>query len=288
MVTLKSYVRERWQAGNAAPAVLTHAVTGEPIAQCNSDGVDFRAMVEHARTVGGPALRALSFHQRADLLKKMAGVLNENLPEFYQIAATYGATKADAWIDIEGGIGNLFVYASLGRKELPDSPFALDGDAIGLSKEGTFGGRHVYVPLEGVAVQINAYNFPAWGMLEKLAPALLAVMPTIVKPATASAWLAFRMIEILVNGGIMPPGTLQLIVGSAGDLLDHLGSQDIVAFTGSAETGANVRSHPNLVRRNVRVNIEADSIRERGGEGDDSQGRTEVHGRPPHPRAGPA
>lgn len=260
MIALKSYAAGKWKSGSGKERVLHHAVTGEEIATCSSEGLDFAAMLDWARSKGGPALRALTFHERAGLLKKMAGTLNEHLDEFHQIAAAYGATRADAMMDVEGGIGTLAYYASIGSKQLPPSTFLTDGDAARLSKPGNFVGRHIYVPLEGVAIQINAYNFPSWGMLEKVAPSLLAGMPSIVKPATPTAWLAFRMVEVLIESGVMPEGTLQLICGSVGDLLDHLTCQDVVSFTGSASTGQKIRSHPNIVKNAVRVNIEADSL----------------------------
>jgi oxepin-CoA hydrolase/3-oxo-5,6-dehydrosuberyl-CoA semialdehyde dehydrogenase len=202
----------------------------------------------------------MTFPERAALLKSLAGVLNENRDELYEIAASYGATRGDAMMDVDGGIATLGFYASLGAKKLPAATFLVDGDVAHLSKPGNFVGRHVYVPLEGVVVQINAYNFPAWGMLEKLAPSLLAGMPNIVKPASPSAWLAFRMVEMMAEPGVLPDGTLQLICGSIGDLFDHLTCQDVVAFTGSASTGQKIRSHPNIVANSVRVNIEADSL----------------------------
>jgi oxepin-CoA hydrolase/3-oxo-5,6-dehydrosuberyl-CoA semialdehyde dehydrogenase len=260
MLTLKSYAAGEWTAGAGEPRTLRHAVTGEPIAEVSSQGVDFLGMLDYGRSKAGPRLRQMSFPERAAVLKQMAGVLNEHLDELHEIAASYGATKKDALFDVDGGIGTLAFYASLGKKQLPNASFLVDGDAAPLSKEGHFVGRHIYVPLEGVAVQINAYNFPSWGMLEKLAPAFLAGMPSIVKPATPSAWLTYRMVEILIASGVVPEGALQLICGSVGDLLDHLTCQDMVSFTGSAPTGAKIRSHPNIVRNAVRVNIEADSL----------------------------
>ncbi len=260
MQKLKSYVAGEWKEGSGTGRVLRHAVTGEEIATCSSEGIDFRSMLDYARETGGPALRALNFNERGSVLKKMAGVLNEHLDEFHEIAATYGATKKDARLDVDGGIGTLAFYASLGAKKLPPSTFLVDGDAIPLSKGGNFAGRHIYVPLEGVAIQVNAYNFPAWGMLEKLGPAFLASMPTIVKPATPSALLAFRMVEVLAESGVVPEGTLQMVCGSVGDLFDHLTCQDLIAFTGSASTGEKIRSHPNVMASSVRVNIEADSL----------------------------
>jgi oxepin-CoA hydrolase/3-oxo-5,6-dehydrosuberyl-CoA semialdehyde dehydrogenase len=260
MITLSNYSCGEWKSGRGAERVLHHAVTGEKIATCASEGLDFARMLEWGRTRGGPTLRAMTFPERAALLKTMAARLNDHVDEFHRIASTYGATRHDATLDIEGGIGTLGFFGSLGAKKLPASTFLTDGEAIQLSKPGNFVGRHIYVPLEGVAVQVNAYNFPAWGMLEKLAPSMLAGMPSIVKPATPTAWLTFRMVEILIESGVMPEGTLQLICGSVGDLLDHLTCQDVISFTGSASTGEKIRSHPNVVRNAVRVNIEADSL----------------------------
>ena len=260
MITLKSYAAGEWKDGTGRPRVLRHAVTGEEIAQLGSGGIDFAAMLAYGRDQGGPALRQMTFPERAAILKKISGVLNEHRDELNQIAASYGATAKDAALDVDGGIGTLAYYASLGAKKLPDATFLVDGDAARLSKDGNFVGRHIYVPLQGVAVQINAYNFPSWGMLEKLAPALLAGMPSIVKPASPSAWLAFRIVELLIESKVAPEGALQLICGSVGDLLDHMTCQDLVSFTGSAWTGKKIRSHDNIVANAIRVNIEADSL----------------------------
>ncbi len=260
MVTLESYACGEWKKGSGKPRVLRHAVTGEPIAELSSEGIDFGAMLRFGRERGGPALRKMTFPERAAVLKKMAGALNEHVEELREIAASYGATSNDARLDVDGGIGTLAFYASLGAKGLPESRLLVDGDVSPLSKGGNFVGRHVYVPLEGVAVQINAYNFPSWGMLEKLAPAFLAGMPSLVKPATPSAWLAFRMVQILISSGVAPEGALQLISGSVGDLFSHLTCQDVVSFTGSASTGEKIRTHPAIVRNAVRVNVEADSL----------------------------
>jgi oxepin-CoA hydrolase / 3-oxo-5,6-dehydrosuberyl-CoA semialdehyde dehydrogenase len=260
MRTLKSYACGEWREGAGKPRVLRHAVTGEPLAQVTSEGLDFSAMLEYGRTKGGPGLRQMTFPERAAILKKMTGVLNEHVDELRSAATSYGATSKDARLDVDGGIGTLAFYASLGAKQLPASRYLADGEVSRLSKDGNFVGRHAYVPLEGVAVQINAYNFPSWGMLEKLAPSFLAGMPSLVKPATSSCWLAFRMVEILASSDVVPEGALQLVCGSVGDLFDHLTSQDVVSFTGSASTGAKIRSHPRMVRNAVRVNIEADSL----------------------------
>ena len=260
MKTLKSYAYGEGIEGAGEGRPVHNAVTGEAIASVNSEGLDFKRMLEHARGVGGPALRGLTFPQRGELLRGTAGVIKENLPELYEIAYTYGATKADAWMDIEGGMGALLVFSGLGRKRMPDSTLWVDGDVEGLSKEGTFVGRHVRVSLEGAAVQINAFNFPAWNMLEKLAPSLLAGLPSIVKPATPTCPLAHRIVELLLEAAVLPEGGLQMICGSTGDLLDHLTCQDVVCFTGSADTAEAVRGHPNVLRSSVRVNIEADSM----------------------------
>ena len=260
MVTLESYACGEWKKGSGKSRVLRHAVTGEPIAEVSSEGIDFGAMLRYGRERGGPALRKMTFPERAAVLKKMAGALNERGDELREIAASYGATPKDARLDVDGGIGTLAFYASLGAKQLPEARILADGEVSPLSKGGNFVGRHIYVTLEGVAVQINAYNFPSWGMLEKLAPAFLAGMPSLVKPATPTAWLTYRMVQILIASGVVPEGTLQLVSGSIGDLFSYLTCQDVVSFTGSAATGEKIRNHPNVVRNAVRVNIEADSL----------------------------
>lgn len=246
--------------GEGSGTPLLHAVTGEVVAHASSDGVDFKGMLDHARTAGGPALRRLTFHQRARLLKAMAMYLNERKDDFYALSTATGATKADSWVDIDGGIGTFFVYASKGRREFPDEPFYIDGPLEAISKGGTFVGRHICVPLEGVAVFINAFNFPVWGMMEKMAPAFLAGVPSIVKPATLTSFLTERVFRAMIESRIFPEGSIQLICGNAGDLLDHLGAQDSVAFTGSAATGRKLRTHPVIIENAVRFNMEADSL----------------------------
>lgn len=257
---LKSFALGEWHEGSGPGTPLYHAVTGREIAIASSDGLDFKGMVEHARSVGGPNLRRLTFHERARMLKAMAQYLGERKDAFYELSAATGATKTDSWIDIDGGIGTFFVYASKGRREFPDETFYIDGPTEALSKGGTFIGRHICVPLEGVAVHINAFNFPTWGMMEKLAPTLLAGVPAIVKPATLTSYLTERVFRAMIESGIFPPGAIQLICGSAGDVLSHLGGQDAVAFTGSAATGRMLRETPNIVTDNVRFNLEADSL----------------------------
>ncbi|MDF2776033.1 MAG: phenylacetic acid degradation protein paaN [Geminicoccaceae bacterium] len=257
---LESYARGAWIAGTGTGAPLVHAVTGEQIGVASSEGLDFAAMADYARTVGGPTLRRLTFHQRALMLKEMAKYLNERKDGLYKVSAATGATRADSWIDIDGGIGTFFVYASKGRREFPNETFYVDGAMEALSKGGTFVGRHLCVPLEGVAVHINAFNFPVWGMLEKLAPTLLAGVPAIVKPATVTSYLTEACFRLMVESRIFPEGAIQLICGSAGDILDHLGCQDAVAFTGSATTGRKLKETRSIVENTVRFNQEADSL----------------------------
>src|SRR5436190_12728793 len=257
---LESYAAGEWVRGEGKGAELFHAVTGEKIGEASSEGLDFKAMVEYARNVGGPALRRMTFHERARMLKAMATYLAGRKDELYAISAATAATKADSCIDIDGGIGTLFVYASKGRREFPDETFFVDGNMEALSKGGTFVGRHICVPIEGVAVHINAFNFPVWGMLEKLAPTLLAGVPAIVKPATITSYLTEAVFRAMIESRIFPDGAIQLVCGSAGDLLDHLDAQCAVAFTGSAETARMLRAKPSIQDQNVRFNTEADSL----------------------------
>lgn len=257
---LKNYALGQWVEGTGKSTTLLHAVTGAPVAEASSGGLDFKAMTEYARTVGGPKLRALTFHQRAAMLKAMAKYLMERKDAFYALSAATGATKSDSWVDIDGGIGTFFAYSSRGRREFPNETFHVEGPVELLSKGGTFVGRHICVPLEGVAIHINAFNFPCWGMLEKLAPALLAGVPAIVKPATATSYLTEAMFREMIASGILPEGAIQLICGSAGDLLTHVTEQDAVAFTGSAATGRMLKESKSIVEHAVRFNMEADSL----------------------------
>lgn len=259
-MNLQNYALGEWVTGTGKTTDLVHAVTGEKLGETSSGGLDFRAMAEYARTVGGPKLRAMTFHERARMLKAMAKHLMEHKDRFYEISAATGATKQDSWVDIEGGIGTFFAYGSRGRREFPDETFYVDGAMEPLSKGGTFVGRHLCVPLEGVAVHINAFNFPCWGMLEKLAPTLLAGVPAIVKPATVTSYLTEAMVREMIAADLLPEGALQLICGSAGDLLSHLEGQDAVAFTGSAATGRMLKQSPAIVEHAVRFNMEADSL----------------------------
>jgi oxepin-CoA hydrolase/3-oxo-5,6-dehydrosuberyl-CoA semialdehyde dehydrogenase len=257
---LESFAAGEWVRGSGKGAELFHAVTGEKIGEASSDGLDFKAMVDYARRTGGPALRKMTFHERARMLKAMAGYLNGRKEELYAISAATGATKGDSWIDIDGGIGTFFVYASKGRREFPDETFYVDGPMEALSKGGTFVGRHLCVPIEGVAVHINAFNFPVWGMMEKLAPTLLAGVPAIVKPATVTSYLTEAAFRAMLESGIFPPGAIQLICGSAGDLIDQLDCQCAVAFTGSADTGRMLKASKSVIENSVRFNQEADSL----------------------------
>jgi oxepin-CoA hydrolase / 3-oxo-5,6-dehydrosuberyl-CoA semialdehyde dehydrogenase len=257
---LQSFVCGRWYSDRESGVALRDASTGEVIAEASSGGIDFAAVLEHARQVGGPALRALTFHERAAKLKALAKRLLDFKDEFYALSYRTGATKDDSWIDIDGGIGTVFAFASKGARELANNPVHLDGGIEGLSKTGTFVGQHIYLPREGAAVHINAFNFPVWGMLEKLAPAILAGVPAIVKPATATAYLTELVARRIVESGILPDGSLQLVCGGIGDLFEHLDCQDTVSFTGSAHTAAKLRAHPRIIRHSVRFVAETDSL----------------------------
>lgn len=259
-VKLLNYAQGSWVEASGGLTPVYSAVTGDVVAETGSQGLDFAGMADYARRVGGPALRALTFHERARMLKALAQAIMDRKEELYALSYATGATKADSWIDIEGGAGTLFSYASKGRRELPNDRILIDGDPEVLSKRGSFIGQHVYTPLQGVAVHINAFNFPVWGMLEKLGPTLLAGVPAVVKPASATAYLAEAAFRIMIEAKVLPEGALQLIVGSTGDLLDHLTCQDVVSFTGSAETAMKLQSHPVIARESVRFVAERDSL----------------------------
>jgi oxepin-CoA hydrolase / 3-oxo-5,6-dehydrosuberyl-CoA semialdehyde dehydrogenase len=256
---LENYILGKWVKGDGEGQRLYHAVTNEPIGSASTKGLDFASVLHYARQKGNPALRQMSFHERGRMLRALALHLLEHLDKFYQISYQTGATKADSWVDIEGGIGNLFAYASL-RRKFPDQPFCLDGENHPLGKTNSFMGHHLLIPKEGVAIHINAYNFPVWGMLEKIAVNLLAGVPAIVKPATVTSYLTESVVREMANSGILPDGALQLLCGSAGDLLDHVQSQDIITFTGSAVTGQLLKSHPKVMSENVPFTMEADSL----------------------------
>ena len=259
MQKLGNYITGKWIEGDGDGQELYNAITGQPFAVATSRGIDFEAMLQYAREKGNSALRKMSFQERGRMLRALALHLMQHKEKFYQISALSGATRVDSWIDIEGGIGNLFSNASL-RRKLPDEFFCLDGDAINLSKGNSFMGHHIMVPKEGVAIHINAYNFPVWGMLEKIAVNLLAGMPAVVKPATVTSYLTEAVVREIIASGILPQGALQLICGSAGDLLGFTNSQDVVTFTGSASTGLKLKSHPVILRESVPFNMEADSL----------------------------
>ena len=259
MKRLESYASGAWQAGEGGDTML-NAITGEPVAQVSSKGVNFKAMLDHARKIGSPALAKLTFHERAMKLKALGQFLSEHKEEFYALSAATGASKGDSMIDIDGGFGTLFSYASKGRRELPNANFIIDGAPEIMSKTGSFVGQHIMTPLKGVVLHINAYNFPVWGMPEKLAVNLLAGVPAIVKPASQTSYLTECVFKRMVESKIFPEGSFQLICGSVGDLFDHLTGQDLVTFTGSASTGQKLRSHPNIVRNSVRFTMEADSL----------------------------
>jgi oxepin-CoA hydrolase / 3-oxo-5,6-dehydrosuberyl-CoA semialdehyde dehydrogenase len=257
---LQSYAAGLWHTPDGGLAEIRSAIDGRVLATASSQGLDFAAVIRHARQVGGPALRRLTFHQRADILKALATYLSERKAPLYDLSFETGATKRDSAVDIEGGIGTLFAYASRGRRDLPSERFIIDGEVESLSKGNSFIGLHVLTPLAGVAVHVNAYNFPCWGLLEKFAPAFLAGVPVITKPATATAYLAHALVKAIVESGLLPEGSLQFISGSTGDLLDHLTGQDVLAFTGSIETSERLRNHPIVSRNAVRFVAERDSL----------------------------
>jgi oxepin-CoA hydrolase / 3-oxo-5,6-dehydrosuberyl-CoA semialdehyde dehydrogenase len=257
---LRSYVAGSWFTPTDDGVPLHDAVTGAEITRISSAGIDMAGALEYGRRVGSPALRELTFHQRAALLKALASRLREHRDELYALSARTGATLGDSKFDVDGGIGVLFSYGSKGRRELPNDTVYVEGDVESLGKGGTFLGQHVLVPQRGVAVQINAFNFPVWGPLEKFAPAFLAGVPSLIKPASQTAYLTERLVELIADSALLPEGSLQLICGSVGDLLDHLTEQDHVAFTGSASTAQRLRTHPTVVGGAVRFNAEADSL----------------------------
>jgi len=259
MPKLGNYITGNWISGDGEGQPLFNAATGDIIAHASTKGLDFAAILDYARTTGNPTLRRMTFPERGRMLRALALHLREHLESFYQVSYLTGATRADSWIDLEGGIGNLFSYASL-RRKFPDETFCLDGEGLSLGKGGTFMGQHILVPKEGVAIHINAFNFPVWGMLEKIAVNLLAGVPAVVKPATVTSFLTEAVVREIIASGILPPGALQLICGSAGSLLDHVTSQDVITFTGSASTGMQLKAHPRILAENTPFNMEADSL----------------------------
>ncbi len=259
MNQLHNYACGQWVAGAEKGQDLFNAITGEAIATASSKGLDFAKMCEYARSVGGPKLRKMTFQERGLMLKALAMHLLSKKEEFYKISWATGATRIDSWVDIEGGIGNLFTYASL-RRQFPNETYCYDGDVARLSKNNTFIGHHICVPKEGVAIHINAFNFPVWGMLEKVAVNWLAGVPAIVKPATVTSFLTEAVVKEIIASKILPEGALQLICGSANGILDHVMNQDVVTFTGSASTGKMLKAHPRLLQESVHFNMEADSL----------------------------
>lgn len=260
MQQLASFLSGTWQSGRGRSRLIHHAISDEALWEVTSEGLDMAAARQFAIEKGAPALRAMTFIERAAMLKAVAKHLLSEKERFYALSAQTGATRADSWVDIEGGIGTLFTYASLGSRELPDDTLWPEDELIPLSKEGGFAARHLLTSKSGVAVHINAFNFPCWGMLEKLAPTWLGGMPAIIKPATATAQLTQAMVKSIVDSGLVPEGAISLICGSAGDLLDHLDSQDVVTFTGSAATGQMLRVQPNIVAKSIPFTMEADSL----------------------------
>ena len=259
MKKLENYIKGAWVTGDGDGQLLYDAVTGEAIAAATTKGLDFASILDYGRTVGNPALRKMTFHERGRMLKALAMHLMSKKEKFYEISYRTGATKADSWIDIEGGFGNLFSNASL-RRKFPDMPYCTDGEPVGLSKSGSFIGHHLLVPKEGVAIHINAYNFPVWGMLEKCAVNWLAGVPAVVKPASITSFLTEAVVKEIIDSGILPEGALQLLCGSAGDMLNHVISQDVITFTGSKSTGLMLKSQARILEEAVPFNMEADSL----------------------------
>jgi oxepin-CoA hydrolase/3-oxo-5,6-dehydrosuberyl-CoA semialdehyde dehydrogenase len=255
-----SYVYGQWIDGVGTPAQVKHALSGEVISHVDSTGIDFAKVVEHSKQVAGPILRNMTLHERADALKALGLYLLERKAHYYEISHKSGATKADGWVDIEGGIGTMLSYSSMVRRELPNETFIVEGDVEALSKNGTFVGQHILTAKPGLSLHINAFNFPCWGMLEKIAPSILAGVPVIVKPATVTAYLTHAMVQDIIASGLLPEGSLQLICGATGNLLEQLDEQDVVTFTGSAVTGKMLKQHPNIVEKNIPFNMEADSL----------------------------
>ncbi|WP_243611427.1 phenylacetic acid degradation bifunctional protein PaaZ [Shimia aestuarii] len=257
---ISSFAAGQWIAPGSGARTIHSAITGAPFASAGNEALDVQAMLDHARNVGGPALRALGFHDRARMLKALAAHLGAHKQALYDLSFSTGATQSDHLIDIDGGIGTLFVFASKGRREMPDGQVYVDGDVEQLSRNGTFLGQHICTPLHGVAVHINAFNFPVWGMLEKLAPTILAGVPAIVKPATNSCYVTELAVKLMLDSGILPEGALQLVTGGLGDMLDRLTCQDVVSFTGSADTALKLRRNPHILENSVRFVAEQDSL----------------------------
>lgn len=256
---IKNYVLGDWISGEGKEIDHINAITGEVISSTSSKGLDFKEILEYGRKKGSPALRKMTFQQRGEMLKSLALYLNKRKEIFYTLSKATGATRIDSWIDIDGGIGNLFANASL-RKQFPDLPYHVDGQMANLSKNGTFIGHHIMVPKKGVAVHINAFNFPIWGMLEKIAVNLMAGVAAVVKPSEHTSYLTALMVKEIINSKILPEGSLQLVPGTGIGILDYVSHNDVVSFTGSASTGKLLKSHPNILEHSVPFNMEADSL----------------------------
>jgi oxepin-CoA hydrolase/3-oxo-5,6-dehydrosuberyl-CoA semialdehyde dehydrogenase len=257
---LGNLVQDQWVEGDGDGNILTNAVNGDPVANISSAGLDFADMLTHARRTGGQNLRKLTFHERGEMLKELAKYLMEHKKEFYALSTATGATRADSWVDIDGGISTLFVYSGKGRREMPNDHVYLDGPPEQISRNGTFTAQHIFTSKLGAAIHINAFNFPCWGMLEKLAPTLLAGVPAIVKPASSTAYLTELMVRRIIMSGILPDGAIQLICGGVGDLFDHLNCQDTIAFTGSKNTAEFLQQHPRVISESVAFTAETDSL----------------------------
>jgi oxepin-CoA hydrolase/3-oxo-5,6-dehydrosuberyl-CoA semialdehyde dehydrogenase len=259
MQKLHNYILGQWAPGDGDGVPQYHAITGALVSTASSEGLDYAAILDYGRKKGGPVLRRMTFPERGRMLKALALYLLERKEKYYQVSHKTGATRADSWVDIEGGIGNLFANSSL-RRKFPDEPYYVEGETIRLSKENTFIGHHILVPKHGIAVHINAYNFPIWGMLEKVAVNLMAGVPAVVKPSEQTSYLTEAMVRDIIASGILPEGALQLVVGTGRGIIDPVGSQDVVTFTGSAETGRILRAHPSIIRHSVPFTVEADSL----------------------------
>ena len=259
MHQFQNYILGNWENGTGEETTIYHAITGKTLGSVSSDGIDFSEVLNYGRNVGGPILRKMTFQERGRMLKALALFLMDRKERYYEVSAWTGATKIDSWIDIEGGIGNLFANASL-RKQFPDLPFYVDGTAAPLSKNGSFIGHHIMVPKEGVAIHINAFNFPVWGMLEKIATNLMAGVPAVVKPSEYTSFLTEAVVRDIISSRILPEGALQLLVGLGRGLINHAESCDVVTFTGSAETGRLLKAHETIISKSIPFNLEADSL----------------------------
>jgi len=260
LLDVHSFAAGEWIAPGTDARLIENAITGQPMARAGCDTLDVQTMLDYARDIGGPALRKLTFHDRARMIKALGTYLSGHKQALYDLSFATGGTQSDHLIDVDGGIGTLFVFAAKGRREMPCSTVYLDGEVEQFSRKGTFVGQHIATSLRGVAVHINAFNFPVWGMLEKLAPTLLAGVPAIVKPATATCYVTELAVRLMLDSGILPKGAVQLVSGGLGDMLDRLTCQDAVSFTGSAQTAFKLRSNPHILEHSIRFMAEQDSL----------------------------